>query len=186
MLLRLVGPAWLSFLLLSAPLVLAVAPARAATSDKQNSAQAMAVSQIVSGIISYTRWPAGLLEQDNLHLCLTGAVEHAEYLGYHSTVIDARRIVVRRRAVTELPATCNVVYVGMLSGAERDALARNLIGQPILVISEHKDSCGVASMFCLAVTDKRVTFEINLDAVARSGIRVHPSVLKLARPQERP
>jgi hypothetical protein len=36
-------------------------------------------------------------------------------------------------------------------------------------------------MFCLNVDDEPITFDINLDAVARSGVRVQPNVLKLAR-----
>jgi hypothetical protein len=52
----------------------------------------------------------------------------------------------------------------------------------VLTISEHNPSCTVGSMFCLNVDGERVTFEINLDAVARSGVRVHPNVLGLARP----
>ena len=36
-------------------------------------------------------------------------------------------------------------------------------------------------MFCLNVDGERVSFDINLDAVARSGVRVHPNVLNLAR-----
>ena len=36
-------------------------------------------------------------------------------------------------------------------------------------------------MFCLDVRDAGVGFETNLDAVARSGVRVNPRVLQLAR-----
>ncbi|MCO2146029.1 YfiR family protein, partial [Pseudomonas aeruginosa] len=41
-------------------------------------------------------------------------------------------------------------------------------------------------MFCLNVGGPRITFEANLDSIARSGVRVHPSVLKLARRQATP
>ena len=41
--------------------------------------------------------------------------------------------------------------------------------------------CTVGSLFCLRVSDQQVAFEVNLDSVARSGVRIHPSVLQLSR-----
>lgn len=184
---RLAGRTWLSLPLLFATLVLgSVTSVRAAPDETLDASQDMAVSQILNGILSYARWPAGALEADTLRLCVIGATRHAEFLGYHSAVIDGRRIVVERKLPAELPGTCNALYTGTLDNLERDTLVRNVVGKPVLVISERVESCSVASMFCLTAMDKRVTFEINLDAVARGGIRIHPSVLKLARPQVRP
>ena len=54
-------------------------------------------------------------------------------------------------------------------------------GHPVLTISENDPSCTAGGMFCLNVDGERVSFDINLDAVARSGVRVHPNVLNLAR-----
>ena len=184
---RLAGRAWLSLPLLFAILLLApVTFLRAAPSETLDASQDMAVSQILNGILSYARWPAGTLEGDTLRLCLIGSPRHAEFLGYHSAIIDGRRIVVERKTPADLPGTCNALYTGALDHAERDTMVRNVVGKPVLVISERGESCSVTSMFCLTAVDRRVTFEINLDAVARSGIRIHPSVLKLARPQVRP
>lgn len=56
-----------------------------------------------------------------------------------------------------------------------------LAGHPVLTIAEHDPSCTAGGMFCLNVDGDRVSFDINLDAVARSGVRVHPNVLNLAR-----
>lgn len=183
---RLAGRVWLLLPLLLVALLGPITPARAAPGDKLDASQDMAVSQILMGILSYARWPADTLEPDTFRLCVVGTPAHAEYLGSHSTAVHGRRIVVHRKTAGELPSTCNAVYNGTLDGAEREALVRNVVGKPLLVVSEQTENCSVATMFCLTATDKRVTFEINLDAIARSGIRVHPSVLKLARTQGRP
>jgi hypothetical protein len=55
-----------------------------------------------------------------------------------------------------------------------------------LSISEADSSCSVGSMFCLRIKPGKVSFDVNLDSVARSGVRVHPSVLKLATRQATP
>jgi hypothetical protein len=41
-------------------------------------------------------------------------------------------------------------------------------------------------MFCLSTDANRVTFDMNLDSVARSGVRVSPKVLELARKRSTP
>jgi hypothetical protein len=73
------------------------------------------------------------------------------------------------------------VYIGKLTGDERSQLFASLTGRPVLSISESDDQCAVGSLFCLRVTDDQVSFEVNLDSVARSGVRIHPSVLQLSR-----
>jgi hypothetical protein len=76
---------------------------------------------------------------------------------------------------------CDAVYIGKLSTDERSRLFDSLIGHPVLSISEGGDQCTVGSLFCLRVGDEQVSFEVNLDSVARSGVRIHPSVLQLSR-----
>jgi hypothetical protein len=76
---------------------------------------------------------------------------------------------------------CNAVYIGRLTNEERSRLFTSLIGKPVLSISEGGDQCTVGSLFCLRVGDEQVSFEVNLDSVARSGVRIHPSVLQLSR-----
>ncbi|MCW5505571.1 YfiR family protein, partial [Pseudomonas aeruginosa] len=79
-----------------------------------------------------------------------------------------------------------VIYLGVVDERERQQVFRSLAGHPVLSISERGTECSVGSMFCLNVGGPRITFEANLDSIARSGVRVHPSVLKLARRQATP
>lgn len=74
----------------------------------------------------------------------------------------------------------------MVDERERQQVFHSLAGHPVLSISERGTECSVGSMFCLNVGGPRITFEANLDSIARSGVRVHPSVLKLARRQATP
>ena len=76
---------------------------------------------------------------------------------------------------------CDAVYIGKLTADERSRLFASLTGHPVLSISEGDDQCTVGSLFCLRVGDEQVSFEVNLDSVARSGVRIHPSVLQLSR-----
>ncbi|VVE89369.1 hypothetical protein PBR20603_03338 [Pandoraea bronchicola] len=138
------------------------------------------VRQVVLGIISFTRWPS---TPAKVRLCVSGNTDYARDLlsgplPSSGVPVEAQRMSVADPAIGSL---CDALYLGAVSDAERRQLLANIAGHPILTISERNDSCTLGAMFCLNVDPDRVTFDINLDTVARSGVRVHPNVLKLAR-----
>lgn len=138
-----------------------------------------AVRQVVLGIVSFTRWPTTPVR---LHLCVTGRPDYAsgltDTLQAGSTLLDVQRV---RFDDPALGMACDIVYLGNLSEEERARVRAAVAGHPVLTIAEHDPSCTAGGMFCLNVDGERVSFDINLDAVARSGVRVHPNVLNLAR-----
>lgn len=142
--------------------------------------RAKAVTQVVLGILSYARWP---VEPAQLRLCVVGPTEYTDDLLKGATQATGRPVVVRRLLASnpKIASDCDSVYVGKLTVEERTRLFSSLTGQPVLSISEVGDQCTVGSLFCLRVSDSQVSFEVNLDSVARSGVRIHPSVLQLSR-----
>jgi hypothetical protein len=161
------------------PVDTAHAVTTASRTDPAISPRDAAVRQVVLGIISFTRWPA---PPARLHLCVTGRPDYAQglvdTLQAGSTPLEVQHV---QFDDSTLGTTCQVVYLGDLSDAERQRVSAALAGHPVLTIAEHDPSCTAGSMFCLNVDVERVTFDINLDAMARSGVRVHPNVLNLAR-----
>jgi hypothetical protein len=149
------------------------------TTESSASPSDAAVRKVVLGIISFTHWPS---PPARVRLCVTGRPDYAQALvdtqQVGTTPVDVQRVQYDDSA---LGAACEVVYLGALSDDERTQVSAAVAGHPVLTIAEHDPSCTAGSMFCLNVDGKRVTFEINLDAVARSGVRVHPNVLNLAR-----
>ena len=143
-------------------------------------ASSAAVAQAVMGIISYTRWP---VEPAELRLCVVGPTDYADVLLQGATQPSGRPVRARRLALDEAAAgaACDVAYVGSLGEAERRQLAAGLAGHPVLSISERDEACSVGSMVCLRVQGAQVSFQINLDSVARSGVRVSPKVLQLGQ-----
>jgi len=153
--------------------------AAASPADSVISSHDSAVRQVVLGIISFTHWPTTPVR---LHLCVTGRPDYArgltDTLQAGTTPLDVQRV---RFDDPSLGMACDVVYLGTLSDDERTRVRAAVAGHPVLTISEHDPSCTAGGMFCLNVDGERVSFDINLDAVARSGVRVHPNVLNLAR-----
>ncbi|WP_213940936.1 YfiR family protein [Pseudomonas sp. dw_612] len=161
-------------------LLTGIASAQPETAVGMADQRAKAVTQVVLGILSYARWP---VEPAQLRLCVVGPTEYTDDLVKGSTQATGRPVTVRR-LLADNPAIageCDAVYIGKLTADERSRLFASLIGQPVLSISESSDQCTVGSLFCLRVSDDQVSFEVNLDSVARSGVRIHPSVLQLSR-----
>ncbi|HDR9582059.1 TPA: YfiR family protein [Burkholderia stabilis] len=159
--------------------IVSTASSTASSADPSISSHDTAVRQVVLGIISFTRWPTTPVR---LHLCVTGRADYArgltDTLQAGSTLLDVQRV---RFDDPSLGMACDVVYLGTLSDDERSRVRAAVAGHPVLTIAEHDPSCTAGGMFCLNVDGERVSFDINLDAVARSGVRVHPNVLNLAR-----
>ncbi len=162
-------------LLLSVP-CLAQAEAPINLADQR----AKAVTQVVLGILSYARWPS---EPAQLQLCIIGPTEYTDDLLKGATQSSGRPVQVHRVLASDpgIASDCNAVYLGKLSVEERSGLFTRLNTKAVLSISEDSDQCTVGSLFCLHVRDEQVSFEVNLDSVARSGVRIHPSVLQLSR-----
>lgn len=161
-------------------LLTGVACAEPQTAVSKADQRARSVTQVVLGILSYARWP---VEPQQLRLCVVGPTEYTDDLVKGPTQVTGRPVAVRR-LLADNPAIageCDAVYIGKLTSDERNRLFASLTGRPVLSISEGGDQCTVGSLFCLRVGDEKVSFEVNLDSVARSGVRIHPSVLQLSR-----
>ena len=157
-------------------LVFAQSQAPAGMADQR----ARSVTQVVLGILSYARWP---VEPAQLRLCIVGPTEYTDDLVKGTTLATGRPVTVQRLLADNpsIAGECDAVYIGKLTQEERGRLFASLTGRPVLSISESDDQCTVGSLFCLRVSDDQVSFEVNLDSVARSGVRIHPSVLQLSR-----
>jgi hypothetical protein len=136
------------------------------------------VSYVVSGIISYSRWPEEIAPS---RACIIGPTRYAQALIGQGA---------NRNSYTWYPypesdhwgmESCDIVYIGLLGSAERDNFLSEIVGKPVLSISEYDPRCEGGSLICLNLEESAISFQVNLDAVARSGIRIHPQVLKLGR-----
>lgn len=136
------------------------------------------VRSIVSGIVSYTRWPA-LSGKPNLCIFASshyvGALSNPgpDILPYTPVIIHDDREV--------SSADCHALYFGSESQPHQLELSQALHARPLLLIAEQNPQCLTGSAFCLIIDSARVRFSVNLDVLSRSGVRVDPDVLMLAR-----
>jgi len=138
------------------------------------------ISEIVPGILGYSRWP-NTSPAALKRICVIGQTDYADLLlsteltvpGWESNV---RRLSAAHRNIVD---DCQALYIGSLPDLEKENLFSLISSQPVLSISEQNDPCIVTTLFCLRINESSVGFEINLDSVKRSGIRINPNVLRL-------
>ena len=154
-------------------LFIMVGPATAGTLTETDKS----VRSIVSGIVSYTRWPS-----------LSGPPKLCIYASSHYTQVlsseDAQSQlpytpVIVRNDREALAATCDAIYFGSESPAKQLELISQYQGRALLLISEQNPECVIGSAFCLITEQNQVRFSVNLDALTRSGVRVNPDVALL-------
>lgn len=136
-----------------------------------------AVARVVQSLAEFTRWPS---PENPLQLCVAGPALHAGRLD-GLRLADGRRI--ERRALAPAavtPAICDAVYIGQISFPAQRQLTAALRGRGVMTIAEADPACRSQAMFCLTFAAQAVSFRLNIDAVARSGLRVDPRVLRLS------
>ena len=143
----------------------------------------------VLNIARFVEWPAGLMEGSGrgLQLCLY----RNNPLGSAIRTIRGKRVAGRELSIKTVYSApgeqaCNILFVprGELerfSGESEDGA-----GLPLLTITDLTEDGGEslrypAVLVFLVREGKRMGFEINLDAVERSGLRFSSELLKLGR-----
>src|SRR5574343_928877 len=145
----------------------------------------LATGAILQAIISYTRWPRGV---NSLGLCISRSASDAQEIARQVQPLhDGRQLDVHLIEANQspLPPHCQAVYLEGWQPEPLRQLLRSLASLPVLTLGSGPEFCTDGGMFCLEALDGRTRFEVNLDAVARSGLRVHPQVLRMAKPQGR-
>ncbi|WP_245587209.1 YfiR family protein [Comamonas composti] len=175
---------WQAFLWMA--LALACLKPAAAGAEAASDERAVAVTRTVLGIVGYTRWPAG---PASVRICVLGEPEHAEDLLQNGNqMVGSQQVQVHRVALDDEKALngCEGIYAGPLEEGVWHGLMRQFAGRSVLTISERGELCRIGAMFCLRHRGDGAGFEVNLDSVARSGLRVNPKVLQLARHKTAP
>lgn len=139
---------------------------------------------VLYGILRYTSWPH---QRDPLRLCISrSAPDAGEIKRQIPGSVHGRALAVLLIDEDARPAeTCDAVFLdGWPAEALRESL-RAAAGRPVLTIGRGAEFCTDGGMFCLQAQAGTTRFEVNLNAISLSGLRVHPQVLRLARPTPR-
>lgn len=139
-----------------------------------------AATRAVLGIISYATWPS---PPARVRVCVAGDPAWLQPLIDTPATAGGRPVI-----ATPSPDTgeawveaCEVLYLGTMPDARRRALLAAAAEKPLITVEASPHPCAGTAMFCLTVRENRLAAQTNLDAIARSGVRIHSNVLQLLR-----
>ena len=136
------------------------------------------VRLMVSGIVSYTRWPA---LTGPPRLCIFSASRFSAALQENNATSLPYLPIIINSKQEALISSCDGFYFGSESPTFQIELIDEYPSKALLLIAEQNTECIIGSAFCLIINNNNVRFAVNLDALSRSGVKVNPDVLMLAR-----
>ncbi|MDP4536953.1 YfiR family protein [Alkalimonas collagenimarina] len=175
----------ITFVSLSILLLTSVSAVSAKEAPKQQVSQLIPITEqvasLVLGIIRYSRWPEPLQQVD---ICVVGQVKHAETLLLATHFIGDVPVVSQSTSIEQvlsLTTECHLYYAGHLPSELYKQLYAAVGSSAVITIEEENEHCSIGGMFCFNINNDKATFKVNLDAVSRSSVRIHPSVLRLGQ-----
>lgn len=140
---------------------------------------AVGTSRMVGAILEYTRWPA---PRPIVRLCVVGQARHAGRLSdIHLSNGAALQLSTLDGQQDGPPEQCDALYLGSLAVTPMQRMVAGARGQPVLTIAEDDPDCRSGAMVCLLYRPKILSFQLSIDAVSRSTVRIDPRVLRLSK-----
>jgi hypothetical protein len=131
----------------------------------------------------FTEWPPDSVPTGPLTLCVLddGAVEGAlsELVG--NSTINGRAVTISRGVRGARLRACHLLYVGEATAGRAAAILDELLGAPVLTVSNGDEFVRMGGIVGLFVEEGRMRFAINPDAAQRAGVRLSSRLLQLAK-----
>lgn len=131
--------------------------------------------------LGYVEWPTGTLPPGAPYgIAVVGADAIAEELAsvVASRTVHGRTVSVRRMKAGESLGGLHAVFIGGSAGARRLPLRSKDL--PLLIVTDAEDALDHGSMINFRLVDGRVRFEVALDTLEESGLKVSSRMLGVA------
>lgn len=130
--------------------------------------------------IKFAEWPPA--DSDTIALCVLGENPFGESLDIlKGKSAGGQRISVRYASSTQNVKGCHLLFIAASEKDHLSQILKVLDGLPLLTVGDTEGFARKGVMINMYIEDERVHFEVNLNAVKRSGVRLDSRLLKLAR-----
>ena len=135
----------------------------------------------IHNIAKFVEWPALPRAGDSLRLCIMGQSPLAETVGLLAgkqigeLVWEVRHVDFRGNL-----QECHVLFIAASESDNLRSILKGIRGSGVLTVGDSGDYAERGVMVNFYAEENKVRFEINVDAVRRSRIKVSSQLLKLA------
>lgn len=123
-------------------------------------------------------WPES--RRANFHVCVVGDDDvGTAMLAYDARRVNGQRLVIARLSTLAPIRLCDIVYVGASELGNLPKIRSMLGGLPTLVVADKAPQ--PAASIALALDNKHLMFDVNLDQCERVNLKPRQTLLDLAR-----
>ncbi|MGH8631044.1 MAG: YfiR family protein [Burkholderiales bacterium] len=117
-------------------------------------------------------WTIGVVDSDGLSDELLRVTANR--------TVNGRPVAVRRIRGGEVPSNVQVLFIGQSAAGQSAELLRQTQKRPILTVTESDAGLTEGSVINFVVVDKRVRFEVSLEAAERNRLKIAAPLLSVA------
>lgn len=129
----------------------------------------------------FVEWPEAAQADDTLKICILGKDPFGDaFESIEGRLIRGRRLVVERHTDPG-QEPCDILFVSASERRRLAAILTALKDTPVLTVSEVDGFAARGGMVNFYLDQKKVRFEINVDAVERAGLEMSAKLLRVAR-----
>jgi hypothetical protein len=131
----------------------------------------------------FTRWPTEEVAATNAPVTI--GVVGEDPFGFTldqlvaGETIGTRPIAVKRLAPSDDLSQCQILFIP--KSADAANVLKQVVSRGVLTVGESADFLDAGGTIRLVVEDKKVRFEVNMDAAQRAHLTISSQLLKLAR-----
>ena len=133
----------------------------------------------------FVEWPATTV-QDRAPTFIIGVLGTHPFGGVLDDVmrgktIRERPVVIKYYQRVEEAVSSHVLFISASEEARLPAILAGLEGTPVLTVSDLERFTERGGMIALRLVDRKVHFDINMDATERAGLKLSSQLLRLAK-----
>lgn len=136
-------------------------------------------------IAGYVEWPPTSFARSDtpVTIAVVGAEPLAAELAQAVTgrTVNDRAVTVKRLKAGESLAGVHVLFIGKTESGRLNQLAQAARSRSILTVTDSEGALAQGSVINFVVADRRVRFEIALDAAEKSGLKLSSRLLAVAQ-----
>jgi hypothetical protein len=132
----------------------------------------------------FVEWPEGTFAgaADRITICVLGQdpfgalLEHA----VRDKRVNGREIAIQKTASASKVAGCHILFIASSEQDRLDEILERLGDRPLLTVSDEESGAERGAIIGLTLDDKRVRFEVNLNAARQAKLKLSSQLLKVA------
>jgi len=133
--------------------------------------------------LKFVDWPDDKnMRTGVINICVIGEDPFGKAIDFmKDETIENRRLAIKRLKTLQHIETCKVVFISMSEQENLNQILKTIKDLNVLTIGDTEGFARKGVIINYYIEENKVRFEINVNALKRSGLRINSKVMKLAR-----